>query len=81
MIGIPSLEALFPDGHPELGPEWTPRNDMGESCPWPYDPLFLCGQPLGMYHCPYCGAMVVACSPHPDYTELAFEFFQIGAIL
>lgn len=26
----------------------------------PYDPTPLLGQPLGMFHCPFCGCMVVA---------------------
>lgn len=49
---------------PELAP---PRNEAGEPCPWPWDPQQLTGAPLGMYHCPYCGAMVAAGLPHPDY--------------
>lgn len=28
------------------------------------DPMALCGQPIGMYHCPECGCMQVACNPH-----------------
>jgi hypothetical protein len=30
----------------------------------PEDPEKLCGQPIGQYHCPYCGCMQVACIPH-----------------
>jgi len=30
----------------------------------PEDPVALCGKPIGMYHCPYCGCMQVACVPH-----------------
>ena len=44
-----------------------PINEMGESCPWPWEPQQLLGAPLGQYHCPYCGAMVVAGIPHIDY--------------
>ena len=29
-------------------------------------PEALLGQPIGMYHCPDCGAMVMAGIPHPD---------------
>ena len=29
-------------------------------------PETLLGLPLGMYHCPDCGAMVMAGIPHPD---------------
>lgn len=54
----------------------APMGDCGqdgpEPCPWPLDPLILVAAgpvPLGMYHCPYCGSMVVAGVPHPDYNE------------
>ena len=30
-----------------------------------HDPVKLSGQPIGMYHCPECGLMVVAGMPHP----------------
>lgn len=33
-----------------------------------YDPTLEKGQPIGMFHCPQCGEMVVAGFPHPDYT-------------
>lgn len=29
------------------------------------DPVKLTGQPIGMYHCPECGTMVLAGLPHP----------------
>lgn len=47
----------------------APLNEEGERCPWPWDPQQLVGVPLGQYHCPYCGAMVIAGLPHPDYRE------------
>lgn len=31
----------------------------------PERPERLRGAPIGMYHCPYCGAMVLAGLPHP----------------
>lgn len=46
-----------------------PLNEAGEPCPWPWEPQQLTGVPLGMYHCPYCGAMVLAGVTHPDYRE------------
>ncbi len=49
---------------PDLNP---PRNEEGSACPWPWDPQQLKGAPLGQYHCPYCGAGVVAGIEHPDY--------------
>lgn len=49
-----------------------PVNEMGEPCPWPWEPQQLDGAPLGQYHCPYCGAMVMAGLPHIDYTGLDF---------
>lgn len=33
-------------------------------------PELLRDQPIGMYHCPDCGAMVVACIPHPEVCGL-----------
>lgn len=48
-----------------------PLNEMDEPCPWPYEPQQLVGVPMGMYHCPYCGAMSMAGLPHPDYVGLS----------
>jgi len=31
-----------------------------------YDPSVVHG-PIGMFHCPECGEMVVVGMPHPDY--------------
>ncbi|MFE3583726.1 hypothetical protein [Streptomyces vinaceus] len=45
----------------------APRNEMGERCPWPWEPQQLVGAPIGQYHCPHCGAMVLAGVPHIDY--------------
>jgi hypothetical protein len=33
----------------------------------------MCGKPIGMFHCPICGEMVLACFPHPDYSILDDE--------
>lgn len=44
-----------------------PKNELGEECPWPWEPQQLVGAPMGQYHCPYCGAMVMAGVPHLDY--------------
>lgn len=46
-----------------------PMNEMGERCPWPWDPQQLVGVPMGQYHCPYCGGIQVAGTPHMDWTE------------
>ena len=40
---------------------------MGITCA--YDPSKVVG-PIGMFHCPNCGEMVVAGCPHPDYDRL-----------
>lgn len=45
----------------------APHDEMGLRCPWPWDPQQLVGAPMGQYHCPYCGAMVLAGLPHIDY--------------
>jgi hypothetical protein len=47
----------------------APLNQAGERCPWPWEPQQLTGAPLGLYHCPYCGAMVLAGMEHVDYGE------------
>lgn len=47
----------------------APLNEMGERCPWPWEPQQLVDAPLGQYHCGYCGAMVLAGRPHLDYRE------------
>jgi hypothetical protein len=36
-------------------------------------PETLLGAPLGMYHCPDCGAMVVAGIPHPDLCQMCLD--------
>ena len=36
-------------------------------------PETLLGHPLGMYHCPDCGAMVVAGFPHPDLCQRCID--------
>jgi hypothetical protein len=35
-----------------------------------FDPMAeaYIGAPIGMFHCPLCGEMVLAGMPHPDYT-------------
>lgn len=36
-------------------------------------PETLLGVPIGQYHCPDCGAMVVAGVPHPELCKLCFD--------
>lgn len=48
----------------------APLNEMGEPCPWPWDPQQLVDAPLGQYHCPYCGGMVMAGMRHFDNRDL-----------
>lgn len=52
--------------HPDIQ---GPRNELGDECPWPWEPQQLVGAPLGQYHCPYCLGMVVAGVPHPDWSD------------
>ena len=42
----------------------------------PHDPRQYLGAPIGMYHCPECGEMVLAGMEHPDYSLLAEELQQ-----
>lgn len=39
--------------------------------PCPEQPLLLTGMPIGQYHCPFCGMMILAAMPHtsPDATD------------
>lgn len=41
---------------------------MSDKCT--YDPRPLKGYPIGMFHCPMCGEMVLAGVSHPDYSIL-----------
>lgn len=53
--------------------------------PCPEQPLLLTGQPIGQYHCPVCGMMLIAGVPHfsphatddeirdPEYPLLPYE--------
>jgi hypothetical protein len=43
-------------------------DDVSETLPANCDekPELLKGQPIGQYHCPNCGAMVLAGMPHPE---------------
>jgi len=36
-------------------------------------PELLAGQPIGQYHCPDCGAMVIAGLPHPPMCGRCIE--------
>lgn len=37
-----------------------------------YKPKLVTG-PIGQFHCPECGQMVLAGAPHPDYSLLEEE--------
>lgn len=41
-------------------------------------PELLAGQPIGQYHCPDCGAMVLAGIEHPPLCKLCLERRQPG---
>lgn len=65
------LFVMGPDG-PEYGfpPEPTDDDPISGPAPAPmndrctFDPSPLLGVPLGMFHCPECGEMVIAGLPH-----------------
>ncbi len=46
------------------------------SCP--YDPTEMAGAPLGMFHCPECGCLVLAGVPHP---VCAIDFCDYGEVI
>ncbi len=39
-----------------------------------FDPKTYAGQPIGMFHCPDCGDMVVAGIEHPDYDDMQEKY-------
>ena len=43
----------------------------------PYEPEHLIGVPLGMFHCPLCGEMVVAGIDHPRERALTEEDWKV----
>lgn len=46
-----------------------PVNQLNEECPFPWETELLKGQPIGMYHCQFCGELCIAGVPHPDYKD------------
>jgi len=46
---------------------------LGKTMKCTYDPKILKGKPIGMFHCPECGEMVVAGMDHPDYDDPALD--------
>jgi hypothetical protein len=43
-------------------------------------PEELAGHPIGMYHCPDCGAMVLAAVPHPELCRRCLDRTHPGFI-
>ena len=41
-------------------------DEQSAQCSCPHDPAPYRGLPMGMYHCPECGAMVLAGMEHPS---------------
>lgn len=54
----------------------APLNELGERCPWPWEPQQLVGKPLGQYRCGYCMGMVVAGVEHIDYAGNLLEDWE-----
>jgi hypothetical protein len=70
---VDAVEIVLPRDDIEPGP----FNEMGEQCPWPWDPQQLVGAPLGQYHCPYCGGMQVAGLSHLDWGPDGMDAMEI----
>jgi hypothetical protein len=47
----------------------------------PHDPRELKGEPIGMYHCPVCGEMVIAGLPHEPKRRTAMDREKVEAII
>lgn len=39
----------------------------------PFNPTIYKNEPIGMFHCPWCGEMVMAGMEHVDYGKIEFE--------
>jgi predicted secreted protein len=39
----------------------------------PFNPIIYLGSPMGQFHCPWCGEMVMGGMKHLDYGELDFD--------
>lgn len=61
-LSIVAASLTYRDG------QWLqPLSSDGTPCPFPMDPLLISpSAPIGMYHCHWCGDMVVAGLPHGD---------------
>jgi hypothetical protein len=70
-LGVWALSVVAASLSYQDGQWLQPLNFVGEPCPFPMDPLLMPkGAPLGQYHCPYCGDMVVAGLPHGDWRNV-----------
>ena len=47
----------------------TVQAEDGWVCMDPWYTIKMSGKPIGMFHCPYCGEMVLAGIVHPDYYD------------
>ena len=49
-----------------------PLNEFDERCSWPWEPIALAqnGANTGMFHCSFCGGMVMIGLPHFDFDNL-----------
>jgi hypothetical protein len=54
----------------------APLNERGERCPWPWEPQQNGDDPIGPYHCPHCGAMVVTGVEHIDYAYVPVDRYR-----
>lgn len=73
-FSVTPAEALARDLDLSVDLEYSaPLNELGDRCPWPWEPQQLGGLPIGHYHCRYCGAMVLAGYRHMDYREALEE--------
>ena len=39
----------------------------------PFNPIIYLHQPIGMFHCPWCGEMVLAGIEHIDYPAIEWD--------
>jgi len=39
----------------------------------PFNPIIYLNKPIGMFHCPWCGEMILAGIPHINYPPIDWD--------
>lgn len=63
------LKADIADLNHDLEAAVAEMSEQAKAAACPEKPERLLGQPIGQYHCPSCGMMLIAGLPHPSPSE------------